>query len=342
MNDRSTIRRHVLAGLLGLSAATSLGGIRLARAETAVASTDPDFAAWLKKLRAEAKTRGISDATLDAALSGVTPNARVIELDRKQPEKTMTFAQYIERVVPEERVVEGRLRFAANADLLGKVSQRFGVEPQYIVALWGIESDFGRRMGSFSVIEALVTLAYDGRRSAYFRRELLDALTILEQGHIAPANMLGSWAGAMGQAQFMPSSFLGHAYDFDGDGRRDIWSSPGDVFASAAKYLSDIGWRNGEGWGRAVRLPASLNASQAAADEKGRSLGRWHALGVRAAIDASWPDHRSKKNARLVLPGGGASPAYLVFYNFDVILRWNRSTYFAVAVGQLADRIAGR
>ena len=342
MNHRSTTRRHVLAGMMGLSAAAGLGLTRMARAETLVGTTDPDFAAWLKKLRAEAKTRGISDATLDAALKGVQPNARVIELDRKQPETTMTFAQYIERVVPEERVVEGRLRFAANADLLGKVSQRFGVEPQFVVALWGIESDFGRRMGSFSVVEALVTLAFDGRRSAYFRKELLDALTILEQGHITPADMLGSWAGAMGQAQFMPSSFLGHAYDFDGDGRRDIWSSPGDVFASAAKYLSDLGWRNGEGWGRAVRLPANLNAAQAAADEKGRSLGRWHALGVRAAIDTSWPDHRSKKNARLVLPGGGTTPAYLVFHNFDVILRWNRSTYFAVAVGQLADGIASR
>lgn len=335
-------RRGVLAGLMGLGALAALGGIeRSASAETAL-TNDPEFAAWLVKLRTEAKARGVSDATLDAALIGIQPNPRVIELDRKQPEKTMTFAEYLRRVVPEKRVVEGRLRFAANATLLEKVSRRFGVEPQFVVALWGIESDFGTRMGTFSVIEALVTLAFDGRRSAYFRKELLDALTILEQGHITPAAMLGSWAGAMGQAQFMPSSFLGHAVDFDGDGRRDIWGSAGDVFASAAKYLADLGWKSGDGWGRAVRVPANVNAAQAAADEDGKTLGQWRALGLRAAGDPTWPTRASKKKARLVLPGGNASPAYLVFDNFQVILRWNRSTYFAVAVGTLADGIASR
>ncbi|HSK40595.1 MAG TPA: lytic murein transglycosylase, partial [Arenibaculum sp.] len=211
-----------------------------------------DFAAWVGDLRREAVGRGISTCVLDAALHGVAPLPRVIELDRKQPERTITFARYLDRVVTPARVRRGRALHAEHRALLEEIGHRYGVQPRFIVALWGIETDFGRNTGGFDVIAALATLAYDGRRSAYFRSELLDALEILEQGHVRPEAMKGSWAGAMGQCQFMPSSFRRYAVDADGDGRRDIWSTLPDVFASTANYLGQAGWNPRYTWGREV------------------------------------------------------------------------------------------
>lgn len=300
------------------------------------------FVAWLAELRAEARQRGISEATLHAALDGVQPIERVIELDRKQPEGTMTFEQYLDRVVPQSRIDKARQRLVENRELLAKVEQRFGVEAEFIVALWGIESDFGERMGNFPVIDALCTLAYDGRRSAFFRAELFHALTILDEGHIDAASMEGSWAGAMGQAQFMPSSFVSYAIDFDGDGRRDIWTTREDVFASAANYLSTIGWKHGDGWGRQVRLPAGFDAAAAAAEEAPRPVSAWRAEGLRTVLGAPLPAAEDSRLATLVLPGGEGGPAYLAYDNYRVILRWNRSNYFALAVAQLAERIRDR
>ncbi len=299
-----------------------------------------DFAGWLEALRAEALGQGISAATLDAALAGVEPIPRVIELDRSQPETTLTFEQYMDRVVPNSRVEKGRARLRENAAALEAVRAAFGVQPRFIVALWGIETNFGQHTGGFSVIASLATLAHDGRRSAYFRAELLDALRILEQGHITPAAMMGSWAGAMGQSQFMPSSFVRFALDFDGDGKRDIWATKADVFGSAANYLAKSGWRGDQTWGRKVSLPDNFDVSLA--DLKiSKPLAGWQALGVRRANGQNLPIVAGMMGS-IVFPGGEGGPAFLVYDNFKTTLKWNRSTYFAMAVGHLADRIAGR
>ncbi|MDP7343778.1 MAG: lytic murein transglycosylase [Alphaproteobacteria bacterium] len=299
-----------------------------------------DFAGWLEALRAEALGQGISAATLDAALAGVEPIPRVIELDRSQPETTLTFEQYMDRVVPNSRVEKGRARLRENAAALEAVRAAFGVQPRFIVALWGIETNFGQYTGGFSVIASLATLAHDGRRSAYFRAELLDALRILEQGHITPAAMMGSWAGAMGQSQFMPSSFVRFALDFDGDGKRDIWATKADVFGSAANYLAKSGWRGDQTWGRKVSLPDNFDVSLA--DLKiSKPLAGWQALGVRRANGQNLPIVAGMMGS-IVFPGGEGGPAFLVYDNFKTTLKWNRSTYFAMAVGHLADRIAGR
>ncbi len=297
------------------------------------------FEDWLEALKTEALASGISAPTLERAFADVRPIPRVIELDRRQPEFTLTFEEYLERVVPPLRVEKGRTRLAEYGDLLARVGAAYGVQPRFIVALWGIETDFGRITGGFNVIGALATLAYDGRRSAFFRTELLNALMILEQGHITAERMVGSWAGAMGQSQFMPSSFLSRAVDFDGDGRRDIWDTKADVFASAANYLKRAGWRDDQTWGRKVRLPAKLDRSVAEQKTVLR-LSEWQARGVRRVDGGDLPSRDLR--ARLVLPGGDDGPAYLVYGNYEAILRWNRSNYFAVAVGSLADRIADR
>jgi membrane-bound lytic murein transglycosylase B len=308
-------------------------------AAPASAQTDPAFAAWLTELRAEAQQSGISKPTLDASFAGVAPIPRIIELDRKQPESTLTFEQYVKRIVSNARVTRGRARLQENSPLLQEVAAKFGVQPRFIVALWGIETNFGQNTGGFSVIAALATLAYDGRRSKYFRGELLEALRIVEQGHIRPENMKGSWAGAMGQSQFMPSSFVNYAYDYDGDGAKDIWTTSADVFASAANYLSGVGWNADITWGREVRLPAGFDP--ALADLKVvKRLPEWQALGVRRADGRDLPARDLK--ASVVFPGKTGGPAYIVYDNYRALLRWNRSLYFATAVGLLSDKIADR
>jgi membrane-bound lytic murein transglycosylase B len=207
-----------------------------------------------------------------------------------------------------------------------------------VVALWGIETDFGRLKGGFSVVQAVATLAYDGRRSAYFRRELFDALTIIDQGHITATAMTGSWAGAMGQNQFMPSSFLRYAVDYDGDGRRDIWTNHADVFASTANYLRTVGWREDQTWGRPVRLPKAFDVSMAKLEVQ-KPIAEWQALGVRRTDGAALP--AKDLSASIVLPAGNGGPAYMIYENFRVILKWNRAQFFATAVGSLADQLAG-
>lgn len=299
----------------------------------------PDFAAWLADLRAEALARGIGSAVFDAAFDGVAPIPRIIELDRKQPEVTQTFEEYMARRITAKLVEEGRRVYGENRELLKRVGKKFGVQPRFIVALWGVETRFGKFTGGFSVVAALATLAFDGRRSAYFRGELFDALTILEQGHISPGDMMGSWAGAMGQSQFMPSSFLRYAVDFDGDKRRDIWTTKADVFASAANYLAQSGWRDDQTWGREVSLPAGFD--MALADLKlVKRLSEWQRLGVRRADGGDLPKRDLK--ASLVLPGADSGPAYVIYSNYRTILKWNRSNYFAVSVGHLADLIGDR
>ena len=305
-----------------------------------LALADASFDQWLTQLRKDALADGISDATLDAALKDVKLIERVIELDRSQPEFTLTFAQYLERVVPVSRQNKAKARFDEHRDLLKEIGQTYGVQPRFVVALWGIETDFGRVQGGFKVIPALVTLAYDGRRSEFFRKELMDALHIIEEGHISAEEMNGSWAGAMGQSQFMPSSFRQYAQDYDKDGHKDIWTTQSDVFASAANYLKSVGWQDDMTWGREVKLPssgvASSDKAMALHDNKTKkSLPEWTKLGMLSADGSALPTRPLQ--ARLVLPDGADGPAYLVYANYEAILRWNRSNYFAIAVGTLAD-----
>jgi membrane-bound lytic murein transglycosylase B len=295
--------------------------------------SEGDFAAFLAGVRHDAEAQGIRAAMAAYALRQAQYLPRVIELDRRQPERVLTFDEYLEKAANQQRIEDGRRRLYENRALLDGVSRRFGVEPRFIVALWGIESDFGKTMGSYPVVSSLATLGFDGRRSAYFRGELISALRILDQGNIAEAAMLGSWAGAMGQCQFMPSTFLGYAVDYDGDGRRDIWSDRADVLASIANFIGRLGWRSGEGWGREVALPAGFDA-RVTGLEVWRPTGEWRRLGVRG-IDAGPLAERAA--AALVLPDGAAGRAFLDYDNFRAIMKWNKSTFFAAAVGYLAD-----
>lgn len=295
-----------------------------------------DFAVWLQDMRAEALAAGISPALLDEAFADLQPHERVVELDRRQPEFTQRFEDYIAQRVTEARIAEGRRMLETYPTWLKRISERYGVQPRFLVALWGIESNYGRHTGNFSVIQSLATLAYEGRRGAYFRGELLEALRIVDAGHIPLARMKGSWAGAMGQAQFMPSTFRNYAVDGDGDGRIDIWSSVPDVLASAANYLSRLGWRDDQTWGRAVRLPKGFDESHAGLATS-KPLSEWQRLGVRRLDGSALP--RRDLSASLLLPEGTTGPAYLVYGNFRVLMTWNRSTAFAVTVGTLADRL---
>ena len=322
-----------------MAAGAVLVGALLAGGAMAQEEEAESFAEWREGVRSEALDLGISPATFDAAFSGIEPIPRIIELDRSQPETTITFAEYLERVVPDSRVAQGRKLLATHRALLEPIGREYGVPPRFIVALWGIETSFGKYLGGFPVIGALATLAHDGRRSAYFRQELLEALRILEDGHITPDAMVGSWAGAMGQSQFMPSSFVRYAVDHDGDGKRDIWGTHADVFASAANYLAQAGWREGETWGRQVQLPAGFDPALADLKVK-KTLAEWQKLGLRRANGADLP--QASMSGSVVMPGGEEGPAYLVYDNYRTIMRWNRSFYFATSVGLLADRIGGR
>ena len=301
------------------------------------AAADP-FADWLVVLRKQATAEGISKPTLDAAFANLKPIQEVLDLNKNQPEFTLTFAQYLAKVVTDERVARGRELLAEYGPTLDKVAGEFGVQPRFIVALWAVESDYGRYTGGYSVIAALATLAYGSDRKDFFRKELLEALRIVDQKNISVALMTGSWAGAMGQCQFMPSSFRRYAVDFDGDGRRDIWMSQPDVFASIANYLANFHWRHDQTWGRQVRLPAKLDARLIDLKSE-KALREWQRLGLRNPDGSDLP--ALDMVASLVAPDGPSGPAYLVYSNYKIVMRWNHSTYFATSVGLLADRLAG-
>jgi len=302
----------------------------------APSAAQPGFQAFIRGVRRDALRHGIAPATLDRAFAGVAYLPHVIELDRRQPETTLTFQEYIDRVVTPTRRERGRELLTENRALLDAVSRKYGVPSRFIVALWGIESDFGRLTGNFSEIGALATLAYDGRRSAFFRKELINALVIVQRMHVDPRKMTGSWAGAMGQNQFMPSSFLDYAVSWRGDGPPDIWTNKADVFASIANYLAHVGWRPDEGWGVAVTPPAGLDPTLVGLGQR-KPLAAWAALGVVQANGGALREAGTV--ASLIEPGGDSGPALLVFDNFRVILRWNNSSYFATAVGYLADAV---
>ena len=298
-----------------------------------------NFSSWLIELRQEARANGISEATLHEALDNLEPIPRVIELDRRQPEFVQTFWRYLDARVSEKRIERGRNLLKTHKELFDTIEMRYGVQPRFLVAFWGLETNFGDYLGSFSVISSLATLAHDPRRSDFFRAELLAALSIIDDGHISAANMLGSWAGAMGQPQFMPSTFVRFAVDGNGDGRRDIWHTLPDVFSSAANFLSESGWQGDKTWGREVSIPSDFDLNLTGRQVK-KTLAAWQVLGVRKINGENLP--RVNIKASVILPAGHNGPAFLVYNNFHTILRWNRSDFYAIAVGHLADRIIGK
>jgi membrane-bound lytic murein transglycosylase B len=299
-----------------------------------------DFATWLQGMRQDAMAQGITAATLDAAFVGVQPIPHIIDLDHAQPELTLTFAEYIDRVAPQPRRDAAHQHYLDNQALLDEIGQRYGVAPRYIVALWGIETDFGQKIGNYSVIAALATLAYDGRRATFFRKELINALLIVQNDHVDPSTMIGSWAGAMGQSQFMPSSFLRFAVSYSGNGSPDIWNKPDDVFASIANYLASNGWKSTLPLGWAVTVPATVDSSLVGMPQK-RPLADWAALGITRADGSPLIDAQTDSGLRAALlqHDGSTGPSFLVTDNFNVILRWNNSSYFALAVGYLANSV---
>ena len=317
-----------VAGLLVLS-----GWEQLAVAQVA------EFPVWLEELRVEAIQSGISAATVNAALADVAPVVRIIELDRNQPEFKLDFWDYLNRVVSDWRIEQGRIYLEENRELLEDVASRYGIPPHILVAAWGIESNFGQIQGSTPVISSLVTLAYDERRAAFFRAELLHALKILDEEHISLEDMRGSWAGAMGQLQFMPSTFVDYARDGDGDGRKDIWNNLADALESAANFMASSGWQRGIIWGRQVRLPDAFDTGLEGLETR-KSLVAWQSLGVRTIAGNDLPS--VDIDGSVILPSAAAEPAFLVYENYRTIMRWNRSHLFAISVGHLADRISGQ
>jgi membrane-bound lytic murein transglycosylase B len=307
-----------------------------ALAQTETLNSKP-FGLWLQELRQDARNQGISDATITAALSDIEIDESIIELDRKQPEGTVTLARYLKNTVAKQRIEQGRYMMAENRQLLASIGKEYGVQPRFIVALWGIETNYGSNTGGFDVVDALANLAYDGRRSEFFRAELINALKIIDQDHIAADEMQGSWAGAMGQCQFMPSTFLKFAVDHNKDGKHDIWNNEGDVFASIANYLHSLGWRADEGWGLPVVVPAKFN--ETLIDIKStKPVSEWKKLGIKPAAGKSLP--AAHVEASLIRVGEGPDSAmFLVTHNFKALLQWNRSRFFATAVGTLAERI---
>ena len=310
----------------------------------------PAFADWLASVRADALAAGLNPAIVGEALDGAERFEIVLERDRAQPEFVLPLDRYLARRLDKATVRAARDRLAANRSLLRRVADRYGVEPQVVTAVWGLESNFGRFAGVRPTISVLATLGYDSPRGTYFRRELLEALRILDRGDIELSKLRGSWAGALGQPQFMPSSYLLYAVDFDGDGRRDIWSSDADVFASIANFLQQKGWRAGQRWGREVELPARAAAhirkNVSLRREGCRAvrqlsdplpLARWHQLGVRLPTGRPLP--RADIEASLV---DGGSRTFLVYRNYDALLAYNCANSYALSVALLSDQLAGR
>ncbi len=297
------------------------------------------FAEWLQELRAEALALGIRESILDMALATVEePIPRVVELDRSQPEFVQTFSNYLNNRLSQARINRGRALLQEHEELFSRIYEQYGVQPHYLVSFWALETNFGDFTGGFSVINALATLAYDPRRSGFFRNELLTALKILDEGHITVDAMTGSWAGAMGQCQFMPSTFDRYAIDGDGDGRIDIWNSLPDIFASAANFLSESGWQPDERWGREVVLPPGFDFTQTGTNVR-KTVTEWNRLGVMRA-DGS-PLGNASIQGSIILPAGAQGPAFIAYNNFRTTMVWNRSTFYAISVGHLADLFVG-
>jgi membrane-bound lytic murein transglycosylase B len=301
---------------------------------------DPnEFPAYVETLKAQARLQGISNSTLNTAFANVHFVDRVIKSDQNQLEKKILLDEYLARVITPQKIEQARVQYQQHKNELTAISQRTGVQSQYIVALWAMESHFGEIQGKEDIVSALSTLAFEGRREAFFTKELMAALQILDQGHITEDELKGSWAGAMGQNQFMPSSYLRYGADGDGDGKIDIWKDTSDVFASTANYLETEGWKTNGRWGTEVVLPQGFDTTLAGTKtEQGKTVNQWQKLGVTFKEGTQQP--ASTQKAWIITPDDNLGRSFLVFNNFRTIMHWNRSYYFAISIGTMADAIA--
>ena len=334
----------------GAAPATAQPTAVTAAAEPIASFNRAEFDAFLNEVRGEALQKGIKPDVVNTALTGVQPIMRIIERDRNQAEFKLSFATYRDRVITQANVQRGQKLRDDHQALLRQVAQRYGVQPRFILAIWGIETRYGAVKADVPLVHSLATLAFDRRRSTYFRNELFAALTMLDRGYIDFPTMKGSWAGAMGQPQFMPTSYLSYAEDFDGDGKRDIWNNTGDVFASIANYLAKHGWNTNQTWGREVRISAELQRKLGDYAREGRSgcraidqmtkdlsLEDWSRLGVRRADGGELP--KAQQTGALVQPDGAGGQTFLVYGNYRSVLRYNCAHHYALTVSLLADRL---
>jgi len=312
--------------------------------------TQADFDVYVAALKKEALEKGYDEALVDQALATAKFKKKVISADKNQPEVKETLETYLPKRVPQWKIDRARKLYKENQEVLEKVAKEYGVQARFIVALWGLESNFGKIQGGHSVIASLVTLAFDGRRETMYKNQLWAALDILKEGHITLDKFKGSWAGAMGQTQFMPTSFNAYAVDYNGDGRKDIWTTEEDAFASIANYLKQAGWNDDLTWGRQVKLPAGFDNANILKrgtrtrsqwleywKDSERSLADWQAIGVRKMDGSDLPN--VDVTAAMVMPDDVNGRMYLAYDNYKALMHWNRSYYFATSVGYLSDRI---
>jgi len=302
------------------------------------ATASESFSTCTAELANKALAQGVSQETVEAIFPTLVYQARVIELDRSQPEFVQTFPGYFSKRVTEWRTNKGQEMYQKHKDLLRKLSDKYGIPPHYLLAFWGLETNFGNYKGNMPVLDALATLACDPRRSKYFTQELLVAVKLFERESLTREEMVGSWAGAMGHTQFMPSAYTHYAVDGDNDGQINLWSSEEDALTSAANFLANLGWKRGFRWGREVQLPDNFNY-QLSGYKNRRSLTQWNELGLKKADGT--PLGEDDASAFVVVPAGHAGPAFIGYHNFRVIMRWNNSEFYAIAVGVLADKISG-
>jgi len=299
---------------------------------------DDEFGVCISELQHRARSEKLSARVVEEVLGNLKQQQRVIELDRSQPEFTQTFADYFHQRVTPERIERGQELLNQYDTFLSDLTRKYGVPGRYLVAFWGLETNFGSYLGKMPTLDCLATLACDQRRSEFFTNELMQALALLERESLSPAQMRGSWAGAMGHTQFMPSAYMRNATDGDGDGQVNLWRSEQDALASGANFLEYLGWQKGERWGREVLLPKNFPYAKTGLNNS-RPVAYWKDLGVNFANGTTIPD--IDMEASVLVPAGYSGPAFLVYPNFHVILRWNRSEYYALAVGLLADRLIG-
>lgn len=302
------------------------------------ARADSSFSRWINDFWPEAREKGVSRQVFNRAFAGVSPDPSVIEKAEHQPEFAKPIWEYLASAVSDKRIENGKAMLAEHGKLLSAIEARYGVDRHVVLAIWGMETSYGSFMGDRPVIRSLATLAYTGSRKRYGRSQLLSALQTLQNGDIAPEKMSGSWAGAMGHTQFIPTTYSAYAVDFDGDGRRNIWESIPDALASTANYLRVSKWRPGETWGYEVDLPEGFDYEQTGRGIR-KTLAQWSALGVRRVKDKPFP--RPGDMASIVVPSGSRGPAFAVLNNFRSIMRYNNAVSYALAVGHLADRIQG-